>query len=111
MGFSELLDSGEAMSLVLIWNLTRDLETFSHILLLWLYLLFPCLSSKKPTYFCVSPSLPPKTKLSIGKGCVVCLFLQGLDSLVRFDSLSFEDYLELERCKKILGHFKEKEEI
>ncbi len=44
MGFSELLDSGEAMSLVLIWNLKPDLETFSFVLFIiinFLFLFFP----------------------------------------------------------------------
>ncbi len=47
MGFSEQVDSGEAMSLVLIWNLKRDLETFSVVLLLLstFFFFFPLFSS------------------------------------------------------------------
>jgi hypothetical protein len=57
-----------------------------------------------------SLSSPPKQNYPLGRVVLCCVFvLEGLDSLVCFDSLSFEDYLELERCKKILGHFKEKE--
>ncbi len=157
MGFSELLDSGEAMSLVLIWNLKPDLETFSFVLFIiinflflffpsfplssscvWLFLLnkmtvcfflsclyffFPCFLTNSPSlallalsllilkkaylFLCAPLAPPSKTKLSIGKGCVCSAgfgvtcsfwiaFVWGLFGLV------------LERCKKILGHFKEK---
>jgi hypothetical protein len=75
---------------------------------------FTCLSSKKPTYFCVSPSLPPPppTKPSIGKkGCVVCFFWRVWTRLFVLISFCLRTIWNWKGAKKSWDTFKEKGEI